>query len=74
MGTKLDTDKLVRAGFLTKIKHNWWRKTPIRTEPYFDADVTGHISSGTIVRIKEQCGDYCRIEVWVNVDALEILE
>ena len=74
MGTKLNSDKLARAGFLCKVKHNWWRKAPIRTEPYFDADATGYISSGTIIRVKEQTGDYIRIEVWVNVAALEILE
>ena len=74
MGTKLDSAELARAGFLTKVKHNWWRRTPIRTEPYFDADATGYLSSGTIVKIKEQTGDYCRIEVWVNVDALEVLK
>jgi len=74
MGTKLDAAELVRSGFLAKVKHNWWRRTPIRNEPYFVADITGHIQSGTVVRIIEQTGDYCRIEVWVNVDALEVLK
>ena len=65
---KDDTVKFAR------VKHNWWRKSPVRIRPIFASDSIGYIHSGTVVEVKEQDGDYCRIEVWVNRNALEVLK